>query len=83
MSEMPSADVGARQATDRVFDSMPDAEQVAEYAEMKAYTDAELITLFNDANGDGQPYYTVWCVDEHRLVLGGSEDDESHAEVPR
>jgi hypothetical protein len=30
----------------------------------------KLETYFEDANGDGQPYYTVWCVEQHRAVLG-------------
>ena len=30
----------------------------------------ELVECFDDANGDGQPYVTVWCVEERRQVLG-------------
>jgi hypothetical protein len=33
--------------------------------------DEELEKLFNDANGDGQPFIQVWCFEEHRQVLGG------------
>jgi len=29
----------------------------------------ELINLFHEANGDGQPFYQVWCVDERKKVL--------------
>lgn len=35
------------------------------------YSDDELVKMFDDANGDGQCYVQVWCVDEHRQVLGG------------
>jgi len=32
--------------------------------------DEQLITLFNEANGDGQPYYMVWSEKEGKKVLG-------------
>ncbi len=32
-------------------------------------TDEELVELFTDGNGDGQPYYQVWCVEDDRQVL--------------
>lgn len=38
--------------------------------EMKDMTDAQLIELFDDANGDGQPYVMVWSVAEGKKVLG-------------
>lgn len=31
--------------------------------------DDELVKLFQQANGDGQPDYQVWCVDDHKKVL--------------
>lgn len=34
------------------------------------YTDEQLIQCFNEANGDGQPYYTVWSVAEAKKILG-------------
>jgi hypothetical protein len=33
-------------------------------------TDEELIKSFDRTNGDGQPYYVVYCVDDHKKVLG-------------
>lgn len=33
-------------------------------------SDQELEKLFNEANGDGQPYIMVWCVEQRKKVLG-------------
>jgi hypothetical protein len=38
--------------------------------EMKDMTDAQLVELFDEANGDGQPYVMVWSVKEGKKVLG-------------
>lgn len=38
--------------------------------------DHELEQLFNNANGDGQPYYMVWCVEDKKMVLPTSESEE-------
>lgn len=37
---------------------------------IKDFDNEALQHIFDQANGDGQPYYTVWCVEEHRKVLG-------------
>lgn len=37
---------------------------------VKEMADAELLSWFNDANGDGQQYVTVWCVEDDKQVLG-------------
>lgn len=29
-----------------------------------------LVQTFNDGNGDGQQYVTVWCVEDDKQVLG-------------
>jgi hypothetical protein len=34
------------------------------------FDDDELVQMFDGANGDGQQYYTVWCVEERKQVLG-------------
>ena len=31
--------------------------------------DEELVKLFHEANGDGQPFYQVWCVEDGKKVL--------------
>ena len=28
------------------------------------------LAMFNDGNGDGQPYTVVWCVEDRKKVLG-------------
>ena len=39
------------------------------YKPMHAFSDSELEALFQTANGDGQPYRLVYCMDEHRVVI--------------
>jgi hypothetical protein len=36
----------------------------------KDVTDEELVKTFDNANGDGQPYVMVWCVEDGKKVLG-------------
>lgn len=38
-------------------------------AECSASTDAELLADAESANGDGQPYTSVWCVEDRKRVL--------------
>jgi hypothetical protein len=54
-------------------------EYVTSYADWKdelptTRTDAELIKMFDEANGDGQPYVQVFSVVEDKTVLGGIAD---------
>lgn len=41
----------------------------------KDFTNEELKELFDNANGDGQPYYLVWCVEDRRIVIGNPQED--------
>jgi hypothetical protein len=41
--------------------------------ELRNATNNTMIDVFNDANGDGQPYVMVWCVEKHAQVLGGTK----------
>lgn len=34
------------------------------------YSQKELVAMFEDANGDGQPFIQVWCVEDDKQVLG-------------
>jgi len=36
---------------------------------VKDLTDEELEKFFHEANGNGQPFYTVWCVEDRKRVL--------------
>lgn len=38
--------------------------------EASSHSDQELIKFFDEANGDGQPYYMVYDAVEHKKVLG-------------
>jgi hypothetical protein len=37
---------------------------------IKDLSDEELKDTFNQANGDGQPYCMVWCVEDQEKILG-------------
>jgi hypothetical protein len=40
-------------------------------------TDGEAEQLFTEANGDGQPYYQIWCVEDRCRVLPPSKEKPS------
>lgn len=40
------------------------------YRPVRELTDEQLVNMFDNINGDGQPYRMVWCVEEARKVLG-------------